>query len=88
LLAGLHEHFNRGRLPIEAFSSQSQVSKKLSKLKKEKGLADKKLDRKPAPIEMIMQIGYVCGNSDSLRKQFKILKRCKIEYDTKYMKSY
>jgi len=39
------------------FSSQSKVIKKLSKLKKEKRLAGKSLDRKPAPIEVIMQTG-------------------------------
>jgi len=41
-IAGLHDHFNRGRLSIEAFFSQSKGIKKLSKWKKEKGLAEKK----------------------------------------------
>jgi len=30
VLACLHDHFNRGRLSIEAFSNQSKVIKKLS----------------------------------------------------------
>jgi len=54
-LAGLHDHFNRGRLSIEAFSSQSKVIEKLSKWKKEKKYwLEKRLGRKPAPVEVIM----------------------------------
>jgi len=55
LLAGLHDHYNRGRLSIEAFSSQSRVIKKLSKWKKKKkDWLEKSLNRKPAATEVIM----------------------------------
>jgi len=41
LLASLHDHFNRAGFPSRIFSSQSKLIKKLSKLKKEKGLDEK-----------------------------------------------
>jgi len=40
--------------PSRLFCSQSKVIKKLSKWRKEIRLAEKSLDRKPAPIEVIM----------------------------------
>jgi len=35
-IAGLHDHFNRGRLSIEAFFNQSKVIKKAFKMEKKK----------------------------------------------------
>jgi len=52
LIAGLHDHFNQGRLSLETFFSQSKVIKKLSKWKKD--WLEKSIDSKPAPIEVIM----------------------------------
>jgi len=52
-LAGLHDHCNRGRFSIQAFSGQSDLIKKLSKNGKKDWL-EKILDRKSALIEVIM----------------------------------
>jgi len=54
LVAGLHDHFNRGRLSIEAFFSQSFFFFPIWKLFNYLWLAGKSLDRKPAAIEVIM----------------------------------
>jgi len=53
-LSGLHDHFNRGRLSIEFFSSQSFLFFHFESFFIIFDWLEKSLDGKPAPIEVIM----------------------------------